>query len=72
MAAERLAGLREQEDYINDENTWWNKLKAMSPEDMKMLPQGFMRKYGSYITNMQRYDRDWHLDENKNAFDYFS
>ena len=52
LAAQRLAMLRFQEDFINDENAWWNKLRTMSEHEMKLMPMGFMRKYGSYITNM--------------------
>ena len=71
MAAERLAALKAQEDYINDETSWWNKLKTMTEAEMKLMPLGFIRKYGSYITNMRRYDKEWHLEENRTIQDYY-
>jgi len=30
LAADRLASLRMQQDYINDETSWWNKLQSLS------------------------------------------
>ena len=71
LAVERLAALRLQQDYIYDETSWWNKLQTMTEPEIKLMPMGFIKKYGSYITNMQRYDKDWHLDENKGIYDYF-
>ena len=32
---------------------------------------GFIKKYYSYITNLRRYDRDFHLSENKNLNGYY-
>ena len=71
MAAERLAGLRMQKDFLSDENYWWNKLKTMTEPEMKLMPMGFIKKYGSYVTNLQRYDREFHMEENKNIYDYY-
>ena len=71
LAAERLANLRMQEDWINDENKWWNKLMKMTDEELKMMPLGFIRKYGSYITNLKRYEKDSHLEENKGIAEYY-
>lgn len=70
LAVERLAALRLQQDYLNDETSWWNKLRNMTEPEIKLMPMGFIKKYGSYITNMQRYDKDWHLEENKAIYDY--
>ena len=72
MAAERLSSLRMQEDYIDDPNHWWNKLQTLTEDEMKLMPMGFIRKYGSYISNLQRYDREFHMDENKHVNGYFS
>lgn len=71
MAVERLASLKLQDDWINKKDQWWNKLLTMTEHDFDMLPIGFMRKYGSYMTNLTRYNRDFHLEENKNISDYF-
>ena len=38
----------------------------MTDDEFKMMPIGFIRKYGSYISNMRRYEADFRLDENKN------
>lgn len=43
----------------------------MTEAEFKLMPIGFIRKYGTYITNMKQYDRTWHLEENKNIKDYF-
>lgn len=71
MSAHRLAALRLQGDMINDENAWWNKLVTMTEEELKLMPMGFIKKYGSYISNMARYDKEFHLDENKQGRGYF-
>ena len=70
MAADRLASLKLQEDYINDENVWWNKLQTMNMADMKLMPLGFIKKYGSYVNNLRSYDKEFHLAENRNIYDY--
>ena len=54
-----------QNDAYNGENKWWNKLAEMSREDMELLPHNFVRKYGSYLEFMQRYDAEARLDENR-------
>ena len=71
MAAERLAMFQMQREYIDDPDKWWNRLVTMTEPEMKLMPMGFIRKYGSYLTNIQRNHRDFHLSENKNIYDYF-
>lgn len=71
FAAERLVALRMQEDYIGDEKMWWNKLQTMTEREYSMMPAGFIKKYGSYITNIQRFNREWHFEENKSIQDNF-
>ena len=44
----------------------------MTEAEFKLMPMGFIRKYGTYITNMQSYDRTWHLEENQSIKDYFA
>ena len=61
MAAERLVTLRKQDDYINDENAWWNKLTSMTQDEFELMPMGFIKKYGSYLTNLNRYNKEFHL-----------
>ena len=71
MAAERLASLKLQEDWINHEDHWWNKLLTMTEAEINLMPLGFIRKYGSYISNLKRYEKDFHLDENRSIADYY-
>ena len=52
LAAERLASLKLQQDWIDDKDKWWNKLLVMTDEEIKLMPLGFIRKYGSYISNL--------------------
>ena len=72
LALDRMLTSRLDQDYIRDENAWWNKLQAMTEDEIRMMPMGFIKKYGSYITNLQRYYSDWKMDENKNMRDYYS
>ena len=37
----------------------------MSKEEFQLMPMGFIKKYGSYINNLRRYDREFHMEENK-------
>ncbi len=48
-----------------DENKWWNKLISMSKEEFNLMPIGFIKKYGSYLNNLHRYNREYHMEENK-------
>jgi len=43
----------------------------MDDAELKMMPLGFLRKYGSFITNLSRYEKEFHLDENKRISDYY-
>ena len=52
LAAERLAALKLQEDWIDNKENWWNKLANMSNAEIEMMPLGFIRKYGSYMNNI--------------------
>jgi hypothetical protein len=37
---------------IDDATNWQNKLISMSPEEIKLLPSEFLKKYGSYLNFM--------------------
>ena len=71
LAAERLASLKLQQDWIDDKDKWWNKIMVMTDAEIKLMPLGFIRKYGSYISNLKRYNDEFHLQENKNIADYY-
>ena len=45
---------------------------VLTDAELRMMPLGFIRKYGSYISNIQRYNKDFHLEENKNIADYYN
>ena len=36
------------------------------------MPMSFIKKYGSYLTNLRRYNREFHMEENKAIEDYFT
>ena len=33
---------------------------------------GFIKKYGSYLSNLNRYNKEYHLQENRMIHDYYS
>ena len=51
---ERLTMLQMQKNNFEDQKAWWNKLQTMSQAEMKLLPYGFLKKYGSYIHFVKR------------------
>ncbi len=44
---------------------WTNKLKDMTEREMKLLPYGFLKKYGSIVHMMRRIEQDAKVRENK-------
>lgn len=44
---------------------WWNKLQSMSQADLKLLPYGFLKKYGSMLNFLRRMEKEAHVRENK-------
>jgi hypothetical protein len=46
--------LKLQAHSMNDETNWYNKTVLMSEAEMKLLPSGFLKKYGSYLNFMQK------------------
>ena len=44
----------------------------MDMAEFKLMPMGFIKKYGSYITNLQRYRKDNMLKENRGILDYYA
>ena len=34
---------------------------VMTDAEIKLMPLGFIRKYGSYISNLKRYNDEFHL-----------
>jgi hypothetical protein len=58
MELERNVMLEMQKRNLNDKNNWWNKLQSMSTEEMKLMPYGFLMKYGSYVHFMKRMEEE--------------
>lgn len=50
MKAERLAKQRLHVEAMTDENLWWNKIKTMTDYELDMLPHGFTKKYGTFVS----------------------
>lgn len=42
----------------------------MDPDDIALMPMGFVKKYTSMITNLERYRADSKLSENRSIEDY--
>lgn len=55
MRADRLALLEIKQEMYDDENNWWNKFKTMSEDDIELMPYGFIKKYGTYLTKIAEY-----------------
>lgn len=50
---------------------WWTKLKTMSEYDLKLLPYGFLKKYGSMLNFLRRMEKEAHVKENKQHMGYY-
>ena len=40
---------------VNSEKYWWNKLRNMSEEELDLMPYGFIKKYGTFLTKIREY-----------------
>ena len=58
---ERLTALKLREDFDKGENKWWNALATIEISEYKLMPMGFIKKYGSYINNLYRFQKDAQL-----------
>jgi hypothetical protein len=72
MEANRLASMQLRKEFNENENAWWNQLRTISEVEYKLMPMGFIKKYGSYINNIRRYAADNKLEENKKIADYYA
>jgi hypothetical protein len=48
----------------NNKN-WFVRLKTMTPAEMKLLPYGFLKKYGTFAHFVKRMEKDALVSENK-------
>lgn len=71
LRQERLVMLEMQKKIGADEMNWWNKLKNMSEYELKLLPYGFMKKYGSMLNFLRRMEKEAHVKENKAYKGYY-
>ena len=71
LAKDRDLQLASQTQSIEDPNAWWNKIATMSEADLKLLPYGFLKKYGSYIHFLRRMENEARVTENKNYQGYY-
>jgi hypothetical protein len=53
LKVERKFFLQTQEAAVDKPLHWWNKLKDMPEAELRMLPFGFLKKYGSYLNFMK-------------------
>lgn len=72
LQMERLAMLELQKRTIEDKKAWWHKLKNMSDQEMKLMPYGFLKKYGSMLHFLRRMEQEAHVSENKEYRDYYT
>ena len=63
--------LRLQQLTFHEETNWYNKTVFMTEAEMKLLPSGFLKKYGSYLNFMQKMQTEAKLDENKQYMGYY-
>ena len=72
LQMERLAMLELQKRSIDDQQAWWHKLKTMTDQEMKLMPYGFLKKYGSMLHFLRRMEKEAHVSENKEYRDYYT
>lgn len=60
-----------QGKFYKDDKMWWNKLNNMTDADFKMMPYGFVKKYGSIMFYLKKQQEEFHLDENLSMNGYF-
>jgi hypothetical protein len=61
-----------QSKHYNSDKMWWNKLHNMSDAELKMLPYGFVKKYGSIMDALQKQRDELNLDNNIANKAYYS
>ena len=60
-----------QGKFYKDDKMWWNKLNNITDADFKMMPYGFVKKYGSIMFYLKKQQEEFHLDENLSMNGYF-
>ena len=71
MKQNKLNFLAKQRRFINDPNNWFNKLRNMDEDELKMIPYSYMRRYGAMMHFIKRMEEDAQLKENRTFADYY-
>lgn len=62
----RLALIKRVEESWADEKNWWNRISNMSTEEMEVLPNEYVRKFGSFIIKTEEIQKiaqeEWNKD----------
>lgn len=61
-----------QAKHYNSDDMWWNKLNNMTDAEFKMLPFGFVKKYGAIMDGLAKQRAELNLDRNLNNKEYYS
>ena len=62
--------IREPDELRTDNNLWWNKIRTMSEEELRVLPPSYVMKFGSFVNRIQENKIETHLSVNK-SFDMY-
>lgn len=54
-----------------DKQSWWNKIKSMSAEQLEELPNEYIRKFGSFVQKIEEIQKETHTDDNKDVYDMY-
>lgn len=71
LKSERLAMLSMQAKNLSSDKHWWNKLNRMSDDEFKMMPYGFIKKYGAILNALQKQRDELHMDTSRKLNDYY-
>lgn len=65
MDQDRLTMLATSSLESTNNKNWFVRLKTMTPAEMKLLPYGFLKKYGTFIHFLRRMEKEGLVRENK-------
>lgn len=68
--AYRLALMKKVEQSWTDKNNWWNKIAQMKEEEIDVLPNEYLRKFGTFILKTEEMQKIVHLENNKDFSGY--
>jgi hypothetical protein len=62
-----LALIKSIDEEWSNKNNWWNKLQTMSQDDVEVLPNEYVKKFGSFIIRFKENQLVARLDDNLNS-----